>query len=151
MKKIITAAALILSSLTAQAEVNLDEALNILYNDNRVTLTEVKAIQDTAHKNFTYVDEAVDSWDVYNVNYKFNGDCDDWALSMKAAVGAGSVYYSFDTSGNAHAVYIYKGHIFEMNNEMIGVDDYMRNGGKIFWDMEMTADMGNIEGLIAKI
>ncbi len=151
MKKIIIAATLALTSMSASASVDIQEALDRIYNDTRISLTDVKSIQDRAVANFTYVDEAVDSWNVYNVQNKFYGDCDDFALSMKAAVGAGAVFYANTSEGYAHAIFVYKGMVWDMDGVMKGTDQFMRDGGRIHWDKEMTAEMKNFSGLVASL
>ena len=99
------------------------------------------------YKKFTYeldhpTDLRVDTWNVYDGNFPFVGDCEDFAFTMQRMIGAGSVYFAYLPDGTEvegqkilpnHAVFIYAGMVWELNGMAINIQRYESQGLYIFF------------------
>ncbi len=105
---------------------------------------ETWAIHRAVYKNFTYKldKEGEDTWDVYDGNFKFVGDCEDFAFTMQRIVGAGSVFPAYlssedDVEGTRivsnHAIFIYAGMVWDMDGKSYNIPRYEQNGRQILF------------------
>jgi len=96
------------------------------------------------YDNYTYVldEEGKDTWDVYDGTKEFKGDCEDFAFTMQAIVGKGSVYKAYLPQGDEvegqmvfpnHAVFIYAGIVYELNGSSFNIRRYEQDGVHIFF------------------
>ena len=96
------------------------------------------------YDNFTYeLDaEGTDTWAVYDGNFPFVGDCEDFAFTMQRIVGAGSVYpvhlaapdfKEGDRVVSNHAVFVYAGMVWELNGSSLNIARYEETFGTILF------------------
>jgi hypothetical protein len=99
--------------------------------------------------NYEYVLDAVDTdtWDVYDGSKLFKGDCEDFAFTMQAMVGAGSVFPAMSHQGaNSsyipdHAVFVYAGMVWELDGRVLNIARYQATIAQILWNMgDITPD-----------
>lgn len=87
-------------------------------------------------------DPNIDTWDVYDGNFPFAGDCEDFAFTMQAMIGAGSVYAAYLPDENYvegelmtpnHQVFVYAGMVWELNGMALNIQRYEQDGRMIYF------------------
>lgn len=94
--------------------------------------------------NFTYIKdtEGEDNWNVYDGNFPFAGDCEDFAFTLQYMVKAGSVFLAYlnfdhdtpyDGSQEAnHAIFAYDGWYWDLSGKVYDLEYFEKAGHKIF-------------------
>jgi len=70
------------------------------------TMTPDQKAMWQASANFTYVADIADEWRIYDrIDQPFEGDCEDYALTLQKQIG-GDVWYVVHNTLGAHAVLV---------------------------------------------
>lgn len=132
-------ALIIQSAQSVELPVQMGTKLVEPINSRRETLAKYKVVIS----NYEYVldEEGNDTWDLYDGTKTFKGDCEDFAFTLQAVVGAGSVHWVMthaDVNSNYvpnHVVFIYAGRVWELNGEVYDIANYQAKVGQILWDL----------------
>lgn len=121
---------------------------NVKFQKIESTRMDVHWAHKRMMKNYTHKldPEGEDVWDLFDGNYPFQGDCEDFAFAMQKLVGAGSVYLVANYSDPKviealksreitinHAVFIYAGIAWELDGTQYSIEMYEKYVGKIWF------------------
>jgi ABC-type cobalt transport system substrate-binding protein len=104
-----------------------------------MTLAAIIAMHAIALANFTYHAEPAgqDVWQEFvTVDSPFSGDCEDFAFSLKKAIGEGEVMHVVLPDGRDHAVLIVQGVILDNLYPPATVQSWTNHGAIILMPMD---------------
>jgi outer membrane biogenesis lipoprotein LolB len=80
--------------------------ISLLALSGCTTMTPDQKAMQQASDNFVYVSDIADEWRIYDrIDQPFEGDCEDYALTLQKQIG-GKVWYVNHHKRGAHAVLV---------------------------------------------